>query len=425
MQKYRSTLTVIILNSVLMALTFRVYQSLFNNFAVEELGVEAAQMGMIQSVREIPGLLGFLAGFLALFLLEMRIAGLSVILLGVGIFLTGVVESMAGLIGATLLMSVGFHFFSSGNSSALLLMVGKEEAPKILGRLNSYRALATLVGSAVIFLTLDRLGYRTVFQIIGAIAFVGGIVLLPFGKQDVRSQRKERRMKLRRDYWLYYLLHFLGGSRRHIFTTFATFLLVREYRVTPQVITLLFLINSLIGTYLHQAFGKIVAQYGERKVMTVNFSLLIVIFLGYAFVPLIKALAAPTFLVPELVLGEWVIFPTLSATPALITLLLFFIIDQILFGFNISLQSYFQKIALTPEDITTNISIGQTINHLAAVVVPLAGGLVWAAVGSQFTFSVGVLIAILSLWLTQYMRTPDLTSDKPGEIAPAKAGLIS
>jgi predicted MFS family arabinose efflux permease len=400
-----------------MSLTFRVYQSIFNNFAVEELGVQATQMGLIQSVREVPGLLGFLAGILSLFILEMRIAGLSVILLGAGIFLTGMVQNMTGLIGATLLMSVGFHFFTSGNSSALLLMVGKEEAPKMLGRLNSYRALATLIGSALIFLTLERLGYRTIFQIIGAVAFIGGVVLLPFGKQEVRAERKERRLKLRRDYWLYYVLHFLGGSRRHIFTTFATFLLVREYQVTPQLITLLFLINSLIGTYLHQAFGKIVAQYGERRVMTVNFSLLILVFLGYALVPLIKSLAEPTFLVPEVVLGEWVLFPTLSATPGLVTLLLLFIIDQILFGFSIALQSYFQKIALSPEDITTNISVGQTINHLVAVIVPLAGGLVWEAVGPQYTFFVGVLVAILSLWLTQYMRAPSLAADMQSERA--------
>ena len=38
------------------------------------------------------------------------------------------------------------------------------ELIKILGRLNSYRAVASLVGSALIFLTLDRLGYDTVLS---------------------------------------------------------------------------------------------------------------------------------------------------------------------------------------------------------------------------------------------------------------------
>lgn len=406
MRKVRVALLVIAFNNLLLTLGFRLWQSIFNNFAVEELGVRADQIGLVQAVREVPGLMGLLVGLLALVLVEMRIAGLSVVVMGVGIFLTAAVHDLPGLIGATLLMSVGFHFFYSSNASAVLLTVGTDEAPKVLGRLNSLGALASVIGTLFIFATLDAWGYRTLFRVAGAVVAIGGLLLLPFGRQPVQAQRTRRRPPLRRRYGIYYALQFLMGSRRHIFTTFAVYLLVRNYGATPQMITLLFLINSLIGTYFYQAFGKIVSRFGERPVLTVNFLLLIGVFLGYALVPITDGLARPVFHMPGLTLGSWVLFPSFPASPALVTLLLLFIIDQILFGFSIALQSYFQKIAIAPEEITPNIALGQSVNHIAAVVVPVVGGLVWEAIGPQYTFLGGCLIAAVSLALTRQMHTP-------------------
>ncbi len=406
MHKTRPVLIIIAFNNLLMALGFRLWQSIFNNFAVEELGVRAGQIGLIQAIREFPGLMGFLVGILALFLVEMRIAGFSVVLMGVGIFLTAAARDLTGLVAATLVMSVGFHFFYSSNASAVLLEVGQDEAPKVLGWLNSLGALSSVVGTLFIFGTLDAWGYRALFRVAGAVVTIGGLALLPFGRRPARVERNRRRTPLRRRYRLYYALQFLMGSRRHIFTTFAVFLLVQEYRVTPQTITLMFLINGLIGTYFHQAFGKVVSRFGERRVLTVNFVTLVLVFLGYAIVPMLDVLKTPNFQMPEVSVEGWVLFPAFPATPGLLVLLGLFISDHILFGFSIALQSYFQKIALGPEEITSNISLGQTINHIAAVVVPVVGGVVWEMLGAQYTFLIGVVIALLSLALTRRMETP-------------------
>jgi hypothetical protein len=77
------------------------------------------------------------------------------------------------------------------------------------------------------------MGYRNLFIAVGLLVIVGGLLLLPFGNRQDRLPQG-RKVRLRRRYWLYYLLSFLLGSRRHIFTTFAVFLLVREYGVSVQ-----------------------------------------------------------------------------------------------------------------------------------------------------------------------------------------------
>jgi predicted MFS family arabinose efflux permease len=380
----RAALILIILTNFLLSFGYQIWRSLFNNFAVGELGVRADQMGLIQSVREVPGLLGFTVGLLALLLTEMRIVGLSVLLLGVGIGLTGGSGSLAGLLASTLVMSVGFHFFMPSSSSVLLQLVGEDEAPHMLGRLSSFNALAAVAGAGLVFVALGPLGFRKLFYLTGALVALGGVVawvwtrgrtFLPHHRDlDVDSIHPVQRTPLRRRYWLYYAMEFLMGSRRHIFTTFAVFLLVEEHNVAAQTITVLFVVNNLIGAFLYRQFGKIIARFGERRTLTLNFLILIFVFLGYAYIP---------------------------ALPVLYGL---FIADQILFGFRIALQSYFQKIAVRPQEITPNLSLGQTINHIAAVIIPLVGGVVWETVGSRYTFLIGVGIVMVSLVLMRWMR---------------------
>jgi predicted MFS family arabinose efflux permease len=379
-------MVVVITTNFLLNFGFQLWRSLFNNFAVGELGVQADQIGLIQSVREIPGLLGFTVGLLTLVLTEMPIVGLSLVLMGVGVTLTGSATNLAGLLASTVVMSVGFHYFMSANSSAVLQITGEDEAPEVLGRLTSLNALAALGGAGLVFLALGSLGFQRLFAVTGTVVAIGGLLafLWTIRRSFLREARPDQqelgaihpvqRTPLRRRYWLYYALQFLMGSRRHIFTTFAVFMLVRKHNVPAETITVLFLINSLIGAFLYQQFGKIIARFGERRALTANFLLLTSVFLGYAY------------------------------DPALPVLYVLFVADQMLFGFRIALQSYFQKIAIHPQEITPNLSLGQTINHIAAVIIPLVGGIVWETVGSQYTFLVGVGIAGTSLVLVQWMR---------------------
>jgi sugar phosphate permease len=103
---------------------FNVWRAIFNNYAVEEIGVNATQIGLIQALRELPGLMGFVLGFLALWLSEMRIMGLSVLLMGLGLVVTGLSDDLGILLLGTMAMSIGFHYFYPSNSSVVLIEVG-------------------------------------------------------------------------------------------------------------------------------------------------------------------------------------------------------------------------------------------------------------------------------------------------------------
>ena len=371
----RRTLIYLVISNFLLYFGFRVWQAMFNNFAVEEIGIGPASMGWVQALREVPGLMGFFLGLLALLLSEVRIMALSVILLGGGIFLTGQANNIPFLLVSSVIMSVGFHFFYPSNTAVMLMVVQKENAPKTLGQFRSLGAIAALLATGTVYLLAESWGYRQLFTAVGGLVMVGGLLLLTLGRAK-EGLPPRRRVILRRRYWLYYLLSFLMGSRRHIFTTFAIFLLVREHGISVQTTAILYLINSLINTYALQQVGKLVGKVGERLMLTVAFATLAFVFLGYAYVTYLPVLFA------------------------------LFVIDNVMFGFNLALTTYFQKIAVTTEEITSNLSVEQTINHIASVVVPIAGGAAWELFGSQAPFLAGMGIVLISLVLTQFMHTP-------------------
>ena len=365
---------------------FNVWRAIFNNFSVEEIGVTATQIGLIQSLRELPGLLGFTLGFLVLWLSEMRVLGLSVLLMGVGMAMTGWANGLGLLILGTMVMSFGFHYFYPSNSSVVLMGVGKEDTPKMLGLLRSVSSAAAVAGTAVVAIfvigldigpiSIPAWGYRTTLWVTGGVVMVGSLLVLRNGFVAGKGvQREKRKVVFRREYWLYYSLTFLMGIRRHIFTTFAIFMLVSVYEIPVSWTATLLLVNNLISTFSSAGLGYLVARFGERKVLTVNFLGLIGVFLGYGY------------------------------TSFLPLLFFLFILDHVFFGFNLAIESYFQKIALSPEEITSNLGMAQTINHVSALVVPILGGILWEQVAPAATFLAGVVIAVISLVLVQFIRT--------------------
>ena len=371
----RRMLIYVVFSNFMLYFGFQVWQTLFNNFAVESVQIGPAQVGLVQAVREVPGLMGFLVGFIAIYLSEVRIMALSILLMGFGIAWTGQSTTFPILLISTFVMSFGFHFFSPGSNAIVLMLAKLSEAPKALGKLGSLGAAAAVVATVAVYLLIAPWGYKTLFGVTGVLVMIGGVALLLMGGGGNTGLPPKRRVVLRRRYWLFYTLSFLLGSRRHIFTTFAIYLLVREYGISIQTTAVLFFVNSLINIVSLRWVGQMVSRHGERLMLSIAFAVLTFVFLGYAYI---------------------------TVLPVLYVL---FTLDNIFIGFNLGLTTYFQKIAVSPEEITSNLSVDMTINHIAAIIIPVVGGVVWVTYGSQAPFLFGAFIVLVALGLTQFMRT--------------------
>jgi len=356
----------------------QIWRTLFNNFAVEVAQLQGNHIGMIQSVREIPGFLALLAIFIIMVMKEHKLSALSICIMGLGVAVTGFFPSYTGLLFTTLMMSFGFHYYETTNQSLTLQYFEQKISPWIFGKLRSYAA-ATNIGVGIIIFTMTSiLTYLQIYLALGLLILGIGIwgFLQNPTRKDIVLQRKK--MILRKKYWLYYFLTFMAGARRQIFIAFAVFLLVKKFEYSVQEVTILFVVNNIVNFFLTPRIGKAIIQYGERKVLSIEYGTLIAVFIAYAYVD-----------------SKWII-----------TLL--YIIDHIVFNFSIAIRTYFQKVC-DPRDIAPSMAVGFTINHIAAVVIPAVGGIVWM-IDERIPFLAGAVMSLISFLAVQLIQ---IQKDRP------------
>lgn len=346
---------------------------LFNNFAVEVGRLDGDRIGMIQSIREIPGFLALLAIFVIRVIQEHRLSALSILLLGLGLGATGLFPSFTGLALTTLVMSFGFHYYETTNMSLTLQYFDKGTSPWVFGKLRSISAASSIFVGVFIYFMASVLDFTGMYLIIGA--FIMAVALWGFTRRptDADTVPQNKKMVFRKRYWLYYFLTFMAGARRQIFIAFSVLLLVQKFDYSVQTVTLLFVVNNAVNFFLSPAIGRAIIRFGERKVLSVEYACLIAIFLGYAFTDS-KWLAAGLY-----------------------------ILDHIFFNFGIAINTFFQKVG-DPADMAPTMAVGFTINHIAAVFLPALGGYFWI-IDYRIPFIAGAALALVSLTAVQLIRT--------------------
>lgn len=358
---------------VIVSLTFASWMVLLNNFAIEKVLFNGADIGVLQSLREVPGFLAFTAVFVLLVLSEQTFILIALCLLSIGVAATGLFPTLYGFYATTVLMSIGFHYYETVNTSLSLQWFNKAEAPKKLGLLMSIKSLTSLFCYAVIWFSFSIISieYQYVYLFFGLSGLALTLWLAYYMPRFEMVHAQHKKLILRKRYSLYYLLRFLSGARRQIFVVFAGFLMVEKFGYSVQQITLLYMINHMINLFLAPKIGSWIAKVGERRALTFEYSGLIIVFIGYAIVE--------------------------SANIAA----LLYVIDHLLFAMAIALKTYFQKIA-DPKDIASTAGVSFTINHIAAVVIPAAFGLIWLY-DSSLVFYAGAILALLSLIASQFV----------------------
>jgi hypothetical protein len=352
---------------------FQAWRTLFNNFSVEIAHINGLQMGTLQSVREIPGFLALLVIYLLLIISEHRLASIAVAALGAGVALTGVYPHFYGLIFTTIIMSIGFHYFETVNQSLTLQYFSKRDTPLVIANLRSISSLASIITGGAILIALNFLSYQLIFIIFGTAVITLAIYTLTKNPINHSLPPQHKKMILRSKYWLYYVLTFFAGARRQIFVAFSLFLMVERFQFTTTEIALLFILNNAINIFVSPIIGKSINRFGERKVLSLEYFSLMIIFTAYAYVE----------------------------SKAVIAVL--YILDHIFFNFSMAIRTYFQKIA-DNKDIAPSMAVGFTINHIAAVIIPVLGGMLWM-VDYRITFIAAVVISLLSLIFVQFIPT--------------------
>lgn len=370
---WRRPIALLFLMALAMPIAFNTWSALLNNFVVEVADFDGSDIGLLHTVREIPGFLAIGVIFLLLFIREQVLGMISLLLLGVATALTAYFPSMGGILMITLLSSIGFHYYETVNQSLQLQWLDKKRAPKVLGWLVAAGSGATLLAYGLIVLSWKRfdLSYEVVYLAGGGVtALIALYCIFAFPQFEGRTPQA-RKMVLKKRYWLYYAMQFMAGARRQIFVVFAGFMMVERFGFDVHEITALYLINLVANMIFAPMIGAAVARFGERRTLIFEYAGLVIVFLAYG----------------GIYFFGWGL--VLAAT--------LYVVDHLLFSLALALKTYFQKIA-DPEDMAPTAAVAFTINHIAAVFLPVLLGLLWlASPGAVFVLAASMAAVSLGL----------------------------
>jgi predicted MFS family arabinose efflux permease len=344
--------------------------SSFMNFLKEDIGIRPFQYGVLESLREVPGALTVLMVAMTVRFLEPKIASGCLLVFSIGIAGYYRVTSLPSLVFASVVWSIGFHLWVPVYNSMVLRLAKEGEEGHWLGIFRSITAASSLSAVGVVYFFADLESYRHIFLFAGAMGMVGSLCCLGISSEVGTLDRQN--LVFKKKYWLYYLLTFLEGTRKQIFLTFALFAMVHLRETSVQAVAALTAINTVAIFLSAPSIGRWIDRRGERRALTLNYIGLFFIFIGYALTSDRNVL--------------WALY----------------CIDNFFKVFTISLTTYMKKIA-EPEDITPTLAAGVTMNHIAAVTVPVVGFAMWETFGYHVPFIGGACMAVASLVATQYM----------------------
>ena len=386
----RRGFTLLAITTFLAYIVINIPQTISPNFFRDEIGMDGALNGYLIAIREVPG---FLLIFVAAFLLRHGLARATTIALavaGVGYLLFAGATSFPGLIVPTLVSSVGYHSWLQLQDALGLSLAKHGEEGSVLGRFRSIgfagTIIALLVTLAILF-GVERVSgdlraaqgpwLRGLYVATGLCAILGAIVIarFPVSADAKTTARAAPRITWRKEYGLYYGLSFLDGSRMQIYFAFAPFVLVEQFAVDALTLTALLIVAALINWRMGSVVGRLVDRYGEKRMLTVGYSLHLLVFLGFA-----------------LSQNIWLLYLT-------------YLGYNFLFLFSIGTTTYLRKICRR-EDLAPSLAMGISLAHFTAIVVPIVGAALWARLGYQFPFLFGTVFIFISLWLTQQIDIP-------------------
>jgi len=348
-----------------------VYMSVYTNFIADDIHVQPGQLGVIESIRESPG---FLSAFIAAITMTIPspiLASITLLIMAAGIGAFSQIYTVNAVIFWAVFWSLGFHCWAPLQPAMVLNFAKEEGKGKILGQVWRIRDIAALAGMGTVAIIGKQAFIRPMFMLGGITVAVAAVIIFFVSRSS--PEIKMPRLTMKKKYRFYYALTFLEGCRKQVFITFAIFVLVKVFGTNVGTVATLMIINRIATLIFAPLVGRLVDRIGERKALSMSNASLIPIFLGYALVHNIN------------------------------TLYILYCLDSFVYMFVIAQTTYLNKIA-PPEDIRPALSMGVTMNHAAAVIVPLVGGMLWEALGRyDVIFYGGTVVAIIAFVVSQFL----------------------
>lgn len=356
--------------------------TVFNNFLSDVFKITAQGRGIVEFPRELPGMLIVVVLGLLSFLGDIRTGIVGMILASIGMLGLGKFSpTFASMLVWLMILSLGTHIFMPISPGIGMSLSQKDKYGIRLGQYSAYGLAATIVGYAIVWFGFKYFGltYRSAF-LIASVSYIIAAFFLGL-MNPKKPEVKKIRFVFRKKYTLYYCLSIVNGARKQIFLTFAPWVLIQVYHLTPPVFAVLGVVISIVSILSRTIVGNAIDIRGERFVLSLEAILLIILCMGYTF----AADIAPTNIAVIIIAGCYIIDNSLGAV-------------------EMARSTYVKKIILYPDDLTPTLSAGTSFDHVIAMSVPFLGGILWVTMGYKYVFIVAAFIALLNFFMSMKIK---------------------
>lgn len=350
-----------------------VHESVFNNYLSDTFHLPASQRGWLEFPREAPGLMvALMTG--VLFLLPVTAMG-TIGALALCFGMVGLSQfggNYNAMVLCMVLGSAGMHLIMPVSSTLSITLARENQRGRRLGQTAAIGTAGMLIGSGFVWLGLERnvQQYRIAFMAVAVAAAAGALF---YGRMRVPGLNKPRaKMVFRRKFGLYYALELIFGARKQIFITFGPWVLVKVYGLPASDIARLLFIAASIGVLWKPVAGMLIDRFGERRIMVVDGLILALVCIGYGYA----------------------LFFTGNPRHALILASTCYVLDDLLFSLGTARTVYVSRLASDPQELTSTLSMGVSINHIASMLIPIFAGAMWMIVGYERVFLGAAIMAI-------------------------------
>jgi MFS family permease len=210
------------------------------------------------------------------------------------------------------------------------------------------------------------------------------------GQASVFSGKRDP-IVLRKEYRFYYFLSLLDGGRQQVFFSFGLFVLVSRFALDVPQVSLLLVAITFAGVLAGPWLGRMLDLHGERRMLGIVNVAYIVALSGYAFTDSLPVACACyiiyTFILPISGMGA---------------------------------ATYLRKVA-TPDEVAPSLAMGVTMQHAAAIVVPVTAGVILNYVGYQIPFMIACAFSLVNVFVTR--RLDPVAQRSPAKVAADNARL--
>ncbi len=351
-----------------------IHESVFNNFLDDVHGISEKTRGFLEFPREFPGLaVVVMTGILAaLPVTHLGVVGFAILAAG----LTGL-AFLGGdwwpMLCMMVLASIGLHLLQPVGTSIAIGLADERTRGKRLGQMGGVSTMGAIAGTGFVWLFFrgENSQYRTAFLVAAAIALLAGIVMLTMHIPHLHQRRA--RFVVKKKFRLYYLLEMLFGARKQVFITFGPWVLIKIYDRGPSDIAQLIMIASILGLAVKPLVGIAIDHFGERTILIIDGILLILVCIGYGFAAKIM----------------W------NGPSALAFASGCYVLDNLLFSLGTGRAVYASRLSESPQELTSTLSVGISINHVISMIIPAGAGLLWAILGYEYVFLAAAALAII------------------------------